>query len=132
MTSREQSWRDAVAHYKAGVKGALLAEYRCRTKGCLLLHVWQSPNGLEFFAPAARVSDQYTSAGQWHWLGMNRRADNKTGDRAGRIDDLARLQAGGWLWLLCEHAKEVLWTREIRADTAAARPGRAVKVIVPR
>lgn len=127
----EGSWSDAIAHHQAGVKDVLVAEYRCRTKGCLLLHVWQSPNGLEFYAPAARVSNRYTSASQWHWLGLNRSKDNKTGDRAGRLDDLARLQAGGWLWLLCEHVKESLWVRDIRRVTADVQPGRPVQVFLP-
>lgn len=128
----ESTWAEAVAHYRAGVKGALLAEYRCRTKGCLLLHIWQAPNGIEFFAPAARVSNRYTSAGQWHWLGFNRGGDNKTGDRAGQLDDVARLQAGGWLWLLCEHVKEAVWLRDIRQDISDSQPGNPVKVFLPR
>ncbi|HRD10507.1 MAG TPA: hypothetical protein PLI79_01465 [Mycobacterium sp.] len=129
----EDSWAEAVAHHRAGVKDVLLAEYRCRKRGCLLLHVWQSPNGLEFFAPASSVSGRFTSAGQWHWLGMNRSRDNKTGDRAGRIDDLAEmLQAGGWLWLLCEHVKVALWVKDIRADAAGGKPGEPVKVFLPR
>lgn len=128
----ESPWSDAIEHYRAGVKGALLAEYRCRTKGCLLLHMWQAPNGIEFFAPAARVSEQYTSAGQLHWLGFNRDVDDKTGDRAGRIDDVAELQAGGWLWLLCDHVKEAVWVRDIRRDIASAEPGKPTRVFLPR
>ncbi len=61
MTDRESIRRDVIAHYEAGVKGSLLAEYRCK-RGCLLLHVWQSPNGPEFFAPGGRVSDHYALA----------------------------------------------------------------------
>lgn len=49
--SSGDSWRDS-----------LLAEYRCRAKGCLLLRVWQTPNGPEFVAPAHRLSDRYTLA----------------------------------------------------------------------
>ena len=130
--NREAAWHEAVAHHRAGVRDSLLAEYRCRTKGCMLLHVWQAPAGIEFYAPAARVSDQYTSAGQWHWLGLNRAAANKTGDRAGRLDDLATLQAGGWLWLLCEHVKESLWVRDIRRDTDDCIPGQPAKIFMPR
>jgi hypothetical protein len=128
----ETSWAEAVAHHGAGVKDVLLVEYRCRTKGCLLLHVWQAPKGMEFFAPAARVSDQYSSAGQWLWLGYNRDDANKTGDRAGALDDLAGLQAGGWLWLLCEHVKESVWTREIRQDAADRVPGQPASIFMPR
>lgn len=130
--SREDSWHEAVTHHTAGVKDSMLAEYRCRTKGCLLLRVWNSPNGPEFFAPAARVSDQYTEAGQWHWLGFNRDDPNKTGDRAGRLDDLASLQRGGWLWLLCEHVKEPMWRSEILRDLAEREPGKPARIFIPR
>ena len=132
MSRLEDSWTVAITHYRAGVKDSLLAEYRCRTKGCLLLRVWQAPRGLEFYAPAARVSDQYTSAGQWHWLGFNRTGLNKTGDRAGCLDDVASLQGGGWLWLLCEHVKESLWIRDVRRDLAEVTPGLPAKVFIPR
>lgn len=128
----EDSWAEAVAHYQAGVKDSLLAEYRCRAKGCLLLRIWQSPNGPEFFAPSARVSDQNTSAGQWHWLGFNRTDPNKTGDRAGHLDSLASLQRGGWLWLLCDHVKEAVWVRDIRQDIAGQTPGKPTRVVLPR
>jgi integrase len=43
-----------------GVKSSLLVEYRCRAKGCLLLLVWQTPDGPEFVAPGHRLSDRYT------------------------------------------------------------------------
>lgn len=128
----EDSWREAVSHHEAGVKDVLLAEYRCRERGCLLLRIWQSPNGPEFFAPSARVSDQNTSAGQWHWLGFNRSDANKTGDRAGRIEDLTTLQRGGWLWLLCGHVKEAVWVADMRRDYASSRPGQPAKVFLPR
>ena len=129
----ESSWAEALAHHRAGVKGALLVEYRCCTKGCLLLHVWQTPKGLEFFAPAARISDQFITAGQWHWLGFNREGEKKTGDRAGSLDEVsAGLQAGGWLWLLCEHVKESMWVSDIRRDAANRHPGQPAAIFLPR
>lgn len=131
--SLQSSWNEAVAHHQAGVKDVLLVEYRCRKKGCLLLHVWQAPKGLEFFAPAARVSDQFVSAGQWHWLGYNREDEKKTGDRAGRLDEVAaRLQSGGWLWLMCEHVKESMWVRDIRQDAASGQLGQPTTGFFPR
>lgn len=129
----EDSWAEAVAHHEAGVKGALLAEYRCRKRGCLLLHVWQAPKGLEFFAPAARISDQFISAGQWHWLGFNREDEKKTGDRAGSLEEVsAVLQEGGWLWLLCEHVQESVWVSEIRRDAGGGHPGQPAAIFMPR
>jgi hypothetical protein len=130
---REQAWRDAIRHYRAGMKGSMLAYYRCRAKGCLLLAIWQTPKGLEFFAPAARISDRFTSAGQWHWLGFNREGEKKTGDRAGSLDEVsASLQAGGWLWLLCEHVKESMWVSDIRRDAANRRPGQPAEIFLPQ
>lgn len=130
--SREDSWTEAVNHYRAGVRDSMLAEYRCKAKGCLLLRVWNSPNGEEFFAPAARVSDRFVSAGQLHWLGFNRSDSNKTGDRAGRLSDVAALDLGGWLWLLCAHVKEPLWLSDFRRDCAHAEPGKPARAFVPR
>lgn len=131
MSSRyEQAWREAVAHYKAGVKDSLLAEYRCRKKGCLLLHVWQSPNGPEFFAPAAEISDQYTTAGQLDWPAFNRFGPDKTGDRAGRLDD--PVIARQWLWLMCDHLVGPIWTSDLRRDVEGRAPGKPVRINLPR
>lgn len=131
--SREDSWREAVRHYKSGVADSMLAEYRCSAKGCLLLRVWNSPNGEEFYAPAARVSGRYSTAGQFNWLGFNRTDANKTGDRAGRVADIdIPGNLGGWIWLLCEHVKEPLRLNEFRRDSASAAPGAPVKVFIPR
>jgi hypothetical protein len=43
-----------------GVKSSLLVEYRCRAKGCLLLRVWQTPDGLQFTAPAHQSVENYS------------------------------------------------------------------------
>jgi len=129
-SDREQAWHDATAHYELGVKGSMLAEYRCREKNCLLLHVWQTPSGPEFFAPAARVSGRFTNAGQFDWPTFNRIGPNKTGDKAGSLDD--PLIARQWLWLLCDHFKEAVWTRDIRQDFEGRKPGNPVKVLLPR
>ncbi|BBY52948.1 hypothetical protein MKOR_01990 [Mycolicibacillus koreensis] len=130
--NRQESWDEAVGHYRAGVKGALLAEYRCRSKGCLLMHVWQAPRGLEFFAPSSRVPDRGVTAGQWHWLGYNRPDKRHTGDRAGGLEDLADMHAGGWLWMLCEHVRQHEWVDDIRRDCAKGAPGDPAKVFLPR
>lgn len=130
----EESWAEAVAHHSAGwMTGALLVEYRCRAKGDLLLHVWRAPRGLEFFAPNRRLSDRFNTAGQFLWLGFNRRNDRETGDRAGTLDDLSNtLQEGGWLWLLCEHVMESVWVEDIRQQAAGAVPGRPASMFLPR
>ena len=137
MSSRyEQYWREAMSHYYAGekpgdsVKDSLLAEYRCRRNGCLLLHVWSSPNGPEFYAPSARVSKRFQSAGQLHWLSFNRSRPQKTGESAGRIND--PVISRQWLWLLCPHVKGPLWTVDLRQDIEGVEPGRPVRINLPR
>ncbi|MGA9492892.1 MAG: hypothetical protein WBV80_21940 [Mycobacterium sp.] len=127
---REQAWRDAMAHYEAGVNGAMLAEYRCREKNCLLLRVWQTPTGPEFFAPSARVSGYYATAGQFDFPSFNRDGPKKTGDKAGNIDD--PLISRQWLWLLCDHFKEAVWTHHIRQDFNGRTPGNPATVVLPR
>ena len=70
--SLEQVWREAVAHHEIGIPGALLTEYRCKRRGCLLLRVWQTPKGPEFFAPPAGLPNWYATAGQLHWPSFDR------------------------------------------------------------
>lgn len=127
----EEAWREAMRHHAAGVVDCLLVEYRCRTKGCLLLRVWQAPRGIEFYAPSVRVSNQKVMAKQWHWLGFNRANERQTGDRAGRLDDLAKLQYGGFLWLLCHHVTQAEWVADIRRDCSGRAPGDAANIFLP-
>jgi hypothetical protein len=126
---REDSVREVLAHYEAGVKGALLVEYRCRQRRCPLLHVWQTPNGPEFFAPGCRVSDRWASAPQLDWLALDRTPD-RTGDRAGRLND--PVITSHWLLLMCQHVMELIWVRDIRRDFASRTPGRPALVVLPR
>jgi hypothetical protein len=130
MTDPENVRRDVLAHYEASVKGSMLVEYRCRKKGCLLLHVWQTSNGPEFFAPGGRVSDRYALARQFDWLAPDRIAPGKTGDRAGRLND--PVIAVRWLWLICEHVMYSIWVRDIRRDFAGRTPGSPVRIFLPR
>jgi hypothetical protein len=129
VTDWEDIGRDVFAHYAAGVKGALLAEYRCRKRGCLLLHVWQTPMGPEFFAPGGRVSDRYELAHQFDWPGLGRQVSDKSGDRAHRLNDPVIAQK--WLWLLCDHVKEAVWVRDIRRELTS-QPGKPTKILLPR
>lgn len=116
--------REVIAHYKAGIKASLLAEYRCRTSGCLLLHVWQAPKGLEFFVPKRRLSEGYAFA---------RDVEAKFLDavfplEAGRLSPgtLTRLQ------LMCDHTSDSVFDFEIWRDVVNQVPGRPVRVIWPR
>jgi hypothetical protein len=108
---------EVIAHHDAGVKGSLLAEYRCRAKGCVLLQVWQTSNGPEFLAPGNRLSPQNMprSAGPWDW--------------AGRLDDYPETL---WMPLWCDHVKDHTYASEVRRDCADRTPGRPRRVSWPR
>ena len=112
------------------MSGSLLVVYRCRTKGCLLLQVSQTPDGLEYDAPGHRLSDHYT-----------RIRDLETGGREydeilspprppirGRLDE----SAPPGLQLLCNHVNEWASTTDVRRDMQGATPGRPVRVLWPR
>ena len=128
MTDWEDIHSEVLAHYAAGVRGALLAEYRC-TSGCLLLHVWQAPMGPEFFAPGARVSDHYELARQFDWPGPGRNVSDKSGNRAHRLND--PVIAPKWLWLLCDHVNQAVFVRDIQRELAS-QPGRPTRILLPR
>lgn len=126
--SLEQEWQEAVAHYEAGAKGL---EYRCSRKGCLLLKVWQTPNGPEFFAPSRGLPDWYATAGQLHWPSFDRdESGDKTGPRAGRLSN--PIFDGLFLWLFCDHLRGVLWTRDIQRDLKGRIPGKRARINLPR
>jgi hypothetical protein len=129
--SLEQEWREAVARHQVGVKNVMLAEYRCRKKGCLMLRIWQTPNGPEFFAPPAGLPDWYATAGQLHWPNFDQNdPGGKTGPRAGLLSNPTF--DGLWLWLLCDHLRGVLWTSDIRRDFEGRTPGKPVRINLPR
>jgi hypothetical protein len=130
MTDWEDIHSEVLAHYAAGVRTALLAEYRCKAEGCLLLRVWQAPMGPEFFAPGGRVSDRYESAQQFDWPGRGRDVSDKSGIRAHRLND--PVIAAKWLWLFCDHVKpQHIFVRDIQRELAS-RPGRPTKIFLPR
>ncbi|GFG66889.1 hypothetical protein MKUB_43790 [Mycobacterium kubicae] len=121
-------------------RGAVLLEYRCRAKGCLLLQIWQTPDGPKFRAPANRVSGRYGLArnversaltGEWAempgWEGPG--APAETSDWVGWLADYPPEFA--WLRLVCTHVDETAWVRDLHADLAGASPGRPVRILRP-
>jgi hypothetical protein len=116
------------------VTAALLLEYRCRARGCLLLKVWQTPNGPEFFAPGRGLSRRYA------WVrraeldilddGDGRQQHGEDGgDHVGRLDDLHP-----WLSsipLACGHVHLTAWTWNIREDIAGRKPGQPARILWP-
>ncbi len=119
-----------VKQYKAlsesGLREVLLVEYRCY-KGCLLLHVWQSPAGVLYYRPAVRISKKMQSRTGTAHVG-------KVAGTAGNLDDLSEAR---WVWgddknsilMGCWHCIGLrLPAATIKADAAAATPGNPVKV----
>jgi hypothetical protein len=139
MTDLERARSEAIAHHKAGVKGSLLVEYRCRARKCILLRVWETPNGPEFFA-RDRQSDAIYSMLNSHDLiddpGRQMSPGGMTPARgvgpgqvhAGRLDDHTETK---WVPLWCDHVRESALISAIRRDIAGGAPGRPKTVLVP-
>jgi hypothetical protein len=108
------------------VKSASLLEYRCRPKGCLLLRVWQTPEGRRFWTPTPKLSG-----------------------RAAPVRDLARILMDGhdpvladpvlahpdsWLLslrLMCHHVDRPIWFDQLRRDLEGRTPGRPAIILWP-
>ena len=106
------------------MSGSLLVEYRCRTKGCLLLRVSQTPDGLEYYAPGHRLSDRYTRIRDLETEIMSGREyiEILRPPRApvrGRLDE----SAPPGLQLMCNHVNEWALTTDIRRDIDGATTG---------
>ena len=102
------------------VNAGLLVEYRCRAKGCLLLRVWQTPNGLELLAPSSQGSDRVTA---YH---LERLAAEGVAIRGESvpIDDYPP-----WVLLACDHVLETVRESTITEDAAAGRPGNPTRIL---
>ncbi|VBA60524.1 hypothetical protein [Mycobacterium attenuatum] len=112
----------------------LLVEYRC-AKGCLLLHVWNTPGGAAYYRPGINISEN-----------MHRRTG---ASEVGRIPEMGGLVAcfddSDWVWVTdeqertgigsnyltigCKHCLGLRFpAKTIKADVAAATPGDPVRV----
>lgn len=96
-------------------KSSMLLEYRCHARGCLLLAVWQTPQGPEFSAPRMPRIEE-------------------AGRRMGRYTE--GLETGGPLdalpWsvlLVCKHTHRDVFADVIRADAADQKPGQPKRVV---
>ncbi len=118
-----------IAAYKAmsaaALRSVLLVEYRC-ARGCLLLHVFASPDGPRYYRPALRVSERMQFRTGMAEVG-------RVPESAGLLDDLESAQ---WVWgdaqnsvlLGCPHCIGVHFpAATVKADAAAATPGSPVK-----
>lgn len=125
------------------LRRALLAEYRCRVKGCLLLHVWQTSQGRFWYSPRYKLSPRLTESDTTE-SARQKRTDEKGRwlPRAGSLDQLLDFFANesetdsgevvvtsysdeGGLPLNCEHVRSTVGAAAL-AQTLTAVPGAPV------
>lgn len=91
-------------------RATLLVEYRCRAKGCLLLAVWQTPNGPEWSTPRPSSFDEWGRITGRYTEGL---------EATGRLADLP------WSVLLkCQHTYDEVFGDVVRAEAASRTPGK--------
>jgi hypothetical protein len=121
------------------LRQVLLAEYRCRTKGCLLLHVWQTPHGRYWYLPPYDLSPEVTEAETVETARRKRTDDGyrKWKARGGSFDDLleSAREAPNYshgLTVQCDHhVRGEIPAAELAARVNGATPGTPAKVFVP-
>lgn len=130
-----ESYRDMAPKIRAQV---LLAEYRCG-KRCLLLHIWSTPDGRNYYQPPYRLSPEVAEAETVESARLKRTLDGyrKWQDRAGSFDELIDAAEGLTpgtigLTLTCDHIREIISVESIATDVAPARPGVPAKILLPR
>jgi hypothetical protein len=132
---------DPLASYQAMNAAArrqvLLCEYRCRVKGCLLLHVWQSPHGRYWYTPPYVLSAQVTHDETAESARVKRTCDGyrRWLSRAGSFDELVDffdgVPAAGGISVTCDHVRHTLTIGRLAADVGGATPGSPAKGFVP-
>lgn len=122
--------------YEAGdrdfFKGRERAVWRCKRRGCLLLLVWNAPEGTLWFRPAYKLSH-----------GLNLESSNAAGRANNTVDghrhwkanlalfDQVRLfDEGGGISLECDHVHHFAVRDRIVAAVDASRPGKPTKMAV--
>lgn len=116
----------------------LLAEYRCRER-CLLLHIWQTPQGRNYYQPPYRLSPTVTDSETVESARAKRTVDGsrRWRERAGSLDELIDFADGlepksVGLTVTCDHVRETVAAEELADTVAHATPGRPAKVLLPR
>ena len=118
----------ALASYEAlsqrkALRQVLLAEYRCRAKrGCLLLHVWQTPTARFYYQPRYELSPEVTEATSVESARLKHTSDGHTKwlPRAGSFDELIHFQGKD---LYCDHYRIVIPGERLAADVDGVTPG---------
>lgn len=113
------------------LKAVLLLDYRC-PKGCLLLHVWQTPAGRKFYLPRYQLSaakaDAETAASAREYRTED--GDRKWPARGGNLDELLdffKHANPNGLMVSCHHTRRAVSAAEIAELLDGARPGRPTR-----
>lgn len=116
---------------KRRLRQVLLVEYRCYAgAGCLLLHIWQSPQGILFYKQGAKLSSTRNAAMSNE---SGRRRNTVDGDRdwrgyGGVLDDLRSwADTAVGLPLQCAHVDTYAPAAAVLRDTDQSRPGNPTK-----
>ncbi|MEP7738110.1 hypothetical protein ABKW28_10695 [Nocardioides sp. 31GB23] len=135
---RDRAQRDELllTWYKsnpAAVRGALLAEYRCRARGCLLARFWRMREVVGYYQPAYKLSRAKNEAETVPEARAKRTTD---GDRhwaeaAHVLDDLRGWGSQAALHMQCDHFREAVKAVDLLAQVDAATPGKPVRVSLP-
>lgn len=111
------------------LRSVLLVEYRC-VRGCLLLHVWQSPAGAMYYRPPGPLPD-YSGLG----------AGVRLPAHAGLVSDFSTAGPPPLRWAVtdsalgvypdrlvlgCGHAWGACAASDFATDAAAAEPGQPI------
>jgi hypothetical protein len=132
---------DPLAAYQAMTakarKQVLLAEYRCRRKGCLLVHIWSTKGRRYYYLPRYRLTaavaeaetiesarKKNTEDGYRKWRARAASLDNLFDFIDSDSDDVRdenRRTIG--LPVNCEHVRGAITCRRLAADIDGVRPG---------
>lgn len=112
----------------------LLAEYVCRTKDCLLLHVWNTTEGLCYYQPRFRLSSEATESGSVESARQSRTSDGyrKWLPRWGSLNDLLAFcgdDPGLGADVNCDHFRGLITGRRLAYDVEGVTPGNPAKPI---
>jgi hypothetical protein len=123
---------------KASLRSVLLVEYRC-PKGCLLLHVWNTPDGRLYYQPRYQLSQSKAETDTVESARMKRTEDgfrvwkSRGGDFDELIDFFEFDPEQGGLSMNCDHVREaVVLSGQLAAHARAATPGRPTRHTVTR
>jgi hypothetical protein len=127
---------EALAKYQAMTKpelrSVLVLEYRCGhdRPGCLLLHVWNTPQGRLYYLPRYRLSPKTATTEVAESARRKRTEDGfrVLRSRAGSFDEILAdyaCEPDSGLPMNCEHLRNVnVMFERLAADAEQGQPGR--------